>query len=190
MCAQLHIYCVCVVCPHLLCAQPSFAVCSVPSEEACIPVKSIVLTDMMKKLWRKALGFQGDSLSQEAIRQAIATIFEEIDGNKDGSLDPHELIAAFAERLDENCASGVLDQMIKSLDGKLPLLLCDAVSACHLSICCVVLLCCTLSDWRPLLYCLAPVSPCLLSLCCSNPTGCHLVECQATAMERSTRRNS
>ena len=162
--------------------------CSVPSEEACIPVKSIVLTDMMKKLWRKALGFEGDSLSQEAIRQAIATIFEEIDGNQDGSLAPHELIAAFAERLDEDCASGVLDQMIKSLDGKLPLCLYDAVSACRLSICCVVLLCCTLSHWRPLLCCL--VSSCLLSLCCSNPTGCHLAECQATAMERSTRKNS
>lgn len=111
---------------------------TLPLDESCLPLKNVVITNVMKKLWRRVLGFGGDSQAcNDAIGQAIANIFEEIDCNHDGSLDRGELMAAFGARLGGDCASGMLDQMIMSLDGKLFIIL----AASSLSSCCCYVRC-------------------------------------------------
>lgn len=92
---------------------------SVPPEDSCIPVKNIVLADLMKKLWRHVLGFD---TTAHLTQDDLDCVFGKLDVNGDGCLDVDELMRAFGETLmresrgGQVAASGMLEQMVKSLE--------------------------------------------------------------------------
>jgi len=85
----------------------------VPDEEACLPVKNIVLEDMMKTLWRRVLSYEEHC---EQFEQHLHKVFDEMDTDGNGLLDPSELMRFFGAKLDGDHPGEMLMQMIKSLD--------------------------------------------------------------------------
>lgn len=85
----------------------------VPDEEACIPVKNIVLQDMMKRIWRRVLAYEEH---EGRLEQHISKVFDQMDTDGNGVLDPAELMSCFGAKLDHEHAGEMLKQMIKSID--------------------------------------------------------------------------
>ena len=93
----------------------------IPDQEACRPVKDIVMECCMKDAWRQVVGLEKwdglhtNARKKEEFQQAIRLVFDEIDTSNDGFIHPDEL-EKYVEEKQNIHNHGLIVQMMKTLD--------------------------------------------------------------------------
>merc|ERR1712167_86533 len=87
-----------------------------PPLECCLPIKTYFLETCISKTWLKILGWKDDECpkSHEAFEERLCQVFDEIDIDNNGYLEPEEL-KAFVEKTGVASAD-LVNFLIQSFD--------------------------------------------------------------------------
>eukprot|EP00413_Alexandrium_margalefii_P005973 CAMPEP_0204513400 /NCGR_PEP_ID=MMETSP0661-20131031/1485_1 /ASSEMBLY_ACC=CAM_ASM_000606 /TAXON_ID=109239 /ORGANISM="Alexandrium margalefi, Strain AMGDE01CS-322" /LENGTH=208 /DNA_ID=CAMNT_0051518573 /DNA_START=55 /DNA_END=681 /DNA_ORIENTATION=+ len=94
----------------------------VPTEEQCLGAKDIVITVLMKDMWRQLLGCEkwgedpGQDMPRARLSARVSAAFKEVDANGDGKVDEQELEALMTKSFGTRPGCELLKKMIGALD--------------------------------------------------------------------------